>query len=380
MDAKAVAILAASTVVLLTSAALLHSRAGRSGVGPELPPRLAPELADRVNDVAAIELTRGEASVRLDRSDDGLWRVAQKDGYPARFEAVKGLLVGLAELTPREAKTANPDRYDRLGLGEPGPGSEALGVRLLGAGGGAVASLVLGDEPAAGGPTPMRFARVEGGGRAYLVEGRIDAPTDPMRWIDSTLTQIPRDRVNRVRIEHPDGEALTISRAEPGGEFALETPPPAGRVASAPSRLGGPAGALVSLRFDDVRAAFPESAGEPTVTTIETADGLRLVVTSRQGDEGVVWASLSAEAAQADAEGTGGEEPDRPEGAPHADAPARAAELNATFDGWAFALPAFQAESLRRRLEDLTEPDETTEGAEEEDEAPGAPLLDARDE
>ena len=382
MQPKTMKILVVATVAFVVLAVLFQQLGGPGGGGSKLPERIAPGLADRLNDVAEIEITGPDGSLDLTKAGEG-WAVASKDGYPAEFETVKQLLVGLAELAPREQKTADPARYARLGLGDPGEGSDSLGVSLSAADGSVVAGFVLGLEVNSG-STAQRYVRTVGEAQSWLAEGRIDAPTDAMRWVDTSVTQIARDRVTRVTITHPDGEVVSLAKEQGGTSFVLESVPE-GRVPKAAGQVGAPASALGYLRFEDVRAGedLTDEVGEPVIAVYETTDGLTVTVRTWQLD-GKVWASFTAEgaaAAKPEGEGeSGGEPPAGP------DAASEAEELNGKLAGWLYAVPQYQADSFRRRLVDLTDeqPEPAEDPAAEEPEAgdePGfEPRLDAADE
>lgn len=358
MNAKTLKILVVATLVCV-AAAFAFQKLGSPGSGQaDLPDRVAPGLAARLNEVAAIEITGAEGALRLARAGEE-WTVASKDGYPAKFDTVKQLLVALAELAPRERKTADPERYTRLGLTDPGVGSESLGVRLAAADGSEIAGFILGGQVDAGG-TPQRFVRTAGDPQSWLAEGQIDAPTDAMRWLDAAITQIARDRITRVTITHPDAEVVSLAREQGGTNYTIETVPE-GRTPKPAGEVGATASALAYLRFDDVRAGEgPDGqAGEPVVAVYETADDLRVTVRTWEV-EGKWWATFEAEAIAGPAAPAGESSEESPPSAdppadPAADPQAEADTLDAKLSGWVFSIPEYQAKSFRKRLADLTE-------------------------
>ena len=366
MNAKTLRILVIATLVCV-AAAFAFQKLGAPGSGQaDLPDRVAPGLAARLNEVAAIEITGAEGALRLARAGEE-WTVASKDGYPAKFEIVKQLLVALAELAPRERKTTDPERYTRLGLADPGASSESLGVTLAAADGSEIAGFILGEQVDAGGK-PQRFVRTAGDPQSWLAEGKIDAPTDAMRWLDAAITQIARDRVTRVTITHPDAEVVSLAREQGGTNYTLETVPE-GRTPKPAGEVGAPASALAYLRFDDVCAGggTDGQAGDPVVAVYETADGLRVTVRTWEV-EGKWWATFDAEAI-AEPTAPAGESPEdeAPSADPAADPQAEADTLNAKLSGWLFSIPEYQAKSFRKRLADLTEEPQPTEDAAEGD-------------
>lgn len=374
MSGRGFGILVGATAVVLVALGLMQFSGGsgrdRSG---ELPERLAPGLGERINEADAIEIQTGVQTVRLERDETG-WRSASLAGYPAKLEAVKQALVGLSELEPRERKTDDAGRLARIGLAEPGAGSDALGVTVF-AGGETIASLVLGNQVGPAGE--QRFARLAGESQAFTVEGRVTIPTEPLEWVDRELLRIGRDRVESLTIEHPDGQVVSLIREVEGSGFRLASVPES-RVPKPAATLNAPPNSLSFLRFENVARGESSSSPEVVVSRFGLRNGLVVIVRTWEVD-GVVWAAFAFEAGDAVADTS----PDEQEAVtPEKPSPIEEAEeLRARVSGWHFALPDFQADSLRRRLEDLTDepPQSEADPAPEAAEPPQAPMRDAVD-
>ena len=68
--------------------------------------------------IATIELKQGDKALTLAR-DKEAWSLADRGGYPAKADAVRALLVKLAQAELVEGKTSNKERYAQLELEEP---------------------------------------------------------------------------------------------------------------------------------------------------------------------------------------------------------------------------------------------------------------------
>lgn len=364
MNAKTLKLLLVATLVVVAGAFAARRFGSSAGRAPELPEHIAAGLSDRLNDVAAIEIASKGKVLDLARKGDD-WVVASSAGYPAKFEAVKQILVALADLKPRERKTADPSLYARIGLDEPAEASDAVAVTLRDASGGEVAKLILGNEVAEGGAS-QRYVRLASDPQSWLAEGRTNPSIDPLQWMDRDLMRVPRDRITRVTITHPDGEVVQIEREQGGTNYTL-TNPPEGRSPKGAGEIGAPSSALAYLRFDDVRKADDPGfePGEPTKAVYETGDGLRVTVTTWKVDD-KTWAAFAAESVVPPPESSappadgGDAAPATPEGGqPGASEPPatekEAADLNARLAGWLYQIPEYQAASFRKHLSDLTE-------------------------
>ncbi|MGE0384415.1 MAG: DUF4340 domain-containing protein [Gammaproteobacteria bacterium] len=346
MNRRFALLLAVTAVAVAAAWTVSERRAPRTGI--ESPP-LFPGLLERVNDIGRIEIAADGAGTVLVR-DGGLWRIENRDRYPARAEAVTRLAVQVAAIRVVEEKTSRPDLYSRLGVDDiETPGSGAVRLRLLDATGRPVAALLAGRMRAAqaGGPrTPARYVRRVGQPQALLVQGALEIPVAPVEWMDAELLDIAQDRVASVSIRHVDGSSFEIRRADPQArEFTASLPP--GWTPKSAALLLPLAAVLADLRFEDVRAAaaFSFAPGSATVTTLRTFDGLT-IETATAGVDGRAWTRIAARA-------------DAPAGGPAQDATQvseQAKAIGERCDGWVFALPVHVAARLTRTLQDLALP------------------------
>jgi len=122
------------------------------------------------------------------------------------------------------------------------------------------------------------------------------------------------------------------------------------------------AGALRTLRFEDVRAASPDAPPVAT-TTYRSFDGLvvRAHSYSADGEDGV-WIAFEASAdpeaaaslpAPTAPEAATSEAPEASAASTARDPGAEAAQLTDRLGTWQYRLPSYKAEQLTRRMEDL---------------------------
>ena len=172
MNRRTFAILAV-VVVLLAGIAYLSQRGGDTAsiAGASAGELFVPGLADRLEDITAIEVTgAGDARlVRIERAGEQ-WVVAEQDGYPADTGPVTGLLIALAEARILEEKTADPAFHSRLGV-EAVDSAEATGLEVALTGDdGASFEVVLGDAYGA----DQRYARLAASEQSVLVDRNPD--------------------------------------------------------------------------------------------------------------------------------------------------------------------------------------------------------------
>lgn len=294
-----------------------------------------PGLAERLPEVQRIAVeVRDAPGVVLTRANDG-WVVTSAHGYPARTERVNRLLVGLAKLEKIAPKTADPERFHRLAVGDPADDPLARRVTLTGRGGAEIARLIVGRQRHAltGRAASGTYVRVPGDGRAWLAAGLADLSDDAYPFLDTRVIDLPAGTIRRIEIARVDGSRLVAVRpAEDAPALAIADVPTGKTLAvDAVRRLGS---LLSEIKFDRVAPASTLAqatrVGNATVTTF---GGLvvKVRVFSRNDR---YWLSLSVDARQTAAE-------------------ERAARLNARVDGWAYMVADYIAERLTRRRADV---------------------------
>lgn len=395
INGKTLAVLGSVALLAVGAAVFVESRdASRSATLEQQGQRLLPDLSKRVNDVAEIQVRRGEHTVTLLRRDNR-WLIAERGNFPADAGKIRALLLGVADLTIVESKTSNAELLSQLGLEDPAAsGAQSTLITLKDAQGNALAAVVIGkDRPGKGSlDRTERYARRAESNQAWLVEGRINVDKRPPDWVSKTLTNLDNQRVKQVKIEHADGkEVLLLAKQSADSADFQIIEPKTDKPLKAPFEINALANTFAHLSFEDVKpVAEVDFTKEPLyVATLETFDGLTLTLrTARVGEQTygrlqaqgtapaaadtqtVQTPSTDDEPAAADPSAAASGESAPSQITPSAESPAQtppvdtakeAADLNARFADWAFQLPPHQAEGLGKRLKDLLEePAETT--------------------
>ena len=342
-----------------------------------------PEIGERVNDVAEVQIVSNEHTSTIRRAADG-WVLAEKSDYPVKPEQIREAIVRIARFEVMEPKTAKPENFAALGLQDPETdGSVSKRVTLRDGDGGEIASLLLGNTKFYG-RRPTLFVRPSDANQTYQVEGRVSAEADPLTWIDREVLKLDGNQVANVVIEHADGDLVRIAR-EAGNDYAVQDIPE-GKQEAYSGTSNSTATALSYLRLDDVR---PRAEVDLTLEPVAKAtyiceDGL--VITLEMGKvDGQTWTKLDATFQAPDAgEASLSEEGEETSGGlteeelEHARVEAR--KLQRRFDPWAYQLPDFKATAIAKKTSDLLtdivveEPAESADGLPTPDPSlPGSP-------
>jgi len=297
MKLKTLAILAGLTVVLVVGAIVVNlgGPAYTSGTGGNL---VFPDFAAKINDAAKITITAADRKITVERKDNG-WDIAEKYGYPAKFEVVKATLVGLAELKTLEAKTAEPGLYPRLEVEDVASGAKSVLVTVEDAKSAELAGLILGKPHYGRGAEGASeiYVRKAGDRQSWLATGTLQRNDDVKQWMQRDLVTLDRDRVREVDITPSDDKPYTLTKDKPGeGDFTLQGIPADDKIKT-PYEANGIASAMAFLNADDV---LPASQLKPDAKlsrklAYKTFDGLTVDL-ALYAQDGKKWAKIGAPA------------------------------------------------------------------------------------
>ncbi len=332
------------------------------------PQRVFPSLMDEINSVQGVRVESEHGTFRILRGEDGDWTLPELADYPVEADRVKKVLVSLSVLETLEPRTSDPERHGALGLNDPtATEGGAVAVSLVDAGGTPLAALLVGRD--ASGNQQARYVRRAGEDQAWLVWRNFDLPGQPMGWLDSSVLDLPRWRVRRFATAHADGEQVLVERELFSDQYFGLQNVPDGYEPENPYVGNQHGTALERVRAVAIekRSDLQLPSDAPT-TTVETFDGLRLVLRTAELD-GIDWLWIDAEYAPSVRKELPEDGPNivgLPEMPTLEDVEQEVDELNARFSRWAFAVPPAKRQQFSRRMAELIK--ETV--AEEEEQAP----------
>ncbi|MBV9998137.1 MAG: DUF4340 domain-containing protein [Verrucomicrobia bacterium] len=327
--------------------------------------KVLPDLA--VNDVSQIRITGPNAALTAARKDD-LWRVAERNDYPADFSKVRDLLRTLWGLKAVREVEVGPSQFDRLQISPPGKGAgSGTQVEVAGQGGKTLGTLIIGKalqgEPEAGVAAPGgRFVyNPSNKDHAYVVSDAFYG-VDPLQvnqWLDKTFINAGEvDKV--VREDAPGNPGWTIARPDPKGPWVFVPEANGEKVKEEPANLLS----HFSPTFTDVRPADAPAAetglDQPVRAELHTTDGFTYkLAIGKPGPEKARYLTV-----QADAQLPAGRTPE-PNEKPE-DKKTRDDEFNKhlgelkerlerekKFAGWVYEVPEFSLETLLKPRADL---------------------------
>jgi hypothetical protein len=223
-----------------------------------------PVLTRNLQRVDRIQIVRRGVTLNLERRGQ-IWGLAQNGGYPVKPAMAERLLDQLLAL--RLSHPSTPDRAE-LRVDEPREaGAKLTGIRVSATDGAGLGALIVADHDPA---DPHFPAHQLGDPRDWQASGLLDAPADPMGWVDTHIIASPPPRVT----------GATVSRG--AGSLTLDA-------AAATTRLA----ALQAMAFTDVHPAAQIQAADLGGLVFALADGGALTVNmGLQAEQ--VWLELTA--------------------------------------------------------------------------------------
>ena len=292
MNRKQLLILLGLVVVLGIVGLALHKRnqtswqgSGRQGAASKLLGELP------VNDIASIVITGGTNELDLVRQDN-LWRVKQRNDYPANFTEISSFLLKAADLKAIQTEEIGPSQLGRYKLLPPGLATNtAVLLELRDQGGKVIKSLLLGKthmRKSEAQPSPMgemggnegfpdgRYVMVGTGAKTLAVvsDPLSNVEAKPDAWLNKDFFKV--EKIRSLAVAYPAAtNSWKVTRdTETATDWKLADAKPEEKLDS--SKTSGFSYALGSPSFADVLPADtkPEQVGldKPTVVTIDTFD------------------------------------------------------------------------------------------------------------
>ena len=234
-----------------------------------------------INDVAHLRIKQTTGEVNLVKKDD-LWRVKERQDYPANFSELSDFMRKLADLKTIQDVKVGPSQLGRLELNPPdkGAGAGTL-VEFKDSKDATLKSVLLGKKYTkgsgessqfGGGDFPVgRYVMVQDGqNKVWLInEAFSNIETKPEQWLSKDFFKV--EKLKSISVTHPGGtNSWKLEREKEGGDLKLADVK--GEESLDTSKASGAGYALSSPSFNDV--LIGDAKVEDNVTAkLETFDG-----------------------------------------------------------------------------------------------------------
>jgi hypothetical protein len=246
-----------------------------------------------VNDVARILIRHGTNEVNLVKKDD-LWRVRERNDYPAGFSAISDFLLKLRDLKIGQIEPVGPSQLARLELATGQGTNSAMLVEFRGKDDKTIQSLLLGKkhvkktaqpspqgEPGGEGWPDGRYVMVGSGSQNAILISDPLTSIEPKadQWLNKDFFKIEKAR--SVAVAFPNAtNSWKLTRETESGDWKLDDLKTGEALDS--SKASGVSNPFSSPSFTDVVAldAKPDQTGmdKPTAVTVATFDNFTYAV------------------------------------------------------------------------------------------------------
>jgi hypothetical protein len=322
-----------------------------------------PKLMSTLNEIDEVVIHTAEDDFTLRREQDQ-WGLKEKYQYPVALDKIRKVLLGMAELTLLEEKTANSELYSKLGVEEITAKDAKSTLLTLKAQEKTIATLLIGrDQTAKIDPTRREiYIRKPDEQQSWSALGLLSVEKKLNDWLNKEIINVDGQRVRQVTISHPATEQLTFSKKQPqDSDYALANMLEHATLTS-PQVLKQVANVLSFLNLEDVLPAkeveFAENSVAKTIFT--TFDGLE-VTTLILSKEDKHYAQFSARFVpevivrpQTEEQGDNTAKPEeKSEADQQKEVEQEANTLNAKFNTWVFVLPDYKANLFAKQRDEL---------------------------
>jgi hypothetical protein len=290
-----------------------------------------PDFVQRADNANKITIVSKDARYEIVDTPRG-WALRDRGNFPVRRERLAQFTEGLKSLEFVRPMTRDPDKHERLGLGDPALGGAGVLVEVEGASGARLVEVIIGGQP--GGAL---YARLPSDPQTWEVKGDLPPLRDPALWLDLVPYAIDETRVRTVEIYPEVGPGYFIARDDEASRFTLQRPF-AGLPIVAALGLGPTGVGLAEVRPIDVQVAAALPGPPRARARMTTADGLMIDAEFYVDGRGWHWVKLIA----------------RSEDLARAE---EVATINAEAAPWAYRITERDYRTLAPTLPQLTEPE-----------------------
>jgi hypothetical protein len=346
MNPRGFLILVVATVVSIAAAAIAVVTAPQYASTAEVGRKVFPDLMEKVDNVARIEIVHPEKTLNIKRQGAS-WNLAEADNYPAETKRLGKALLGLAQLELFEPKTRLKERYKELWVGDPQKkGGQAKLVTLFDKDGKIIDKIIIGRtkfdvEGSDAGGVYLRRPDEE---QSWVAKGELDIGYEQRDWYDRAFLDFDYKRFKNIVIRHPGGEVISVSKPDIKAEHFVLDNMPAGKKLKSEFEVDDIATVFAGFRVDDVKKGDKETFPADKTITAEymTFDGLKVDV-ALYVKEGVHWMKFKLTTLPGAAASEAGK----------VDPIKDVERITPKIDGWIYDVSDYRVSALKKTLKDV---------------------------
>lgn len=168
--------------------------------------------------VNAVSFKHKQQTLRINRTSNGVWEVAEKNNFPADVVKIRKLFTALIEAQKIEQKSSRPEDYVRLGVADSNA-DDGAGTLLGLTEPEKQWEIVLGKTPQH--LNQGQYVRIPESGESWLINRRIDTDLTVNSWLDKQIIHIDPEQLHKIEVVRDGQDALAIVRDQKSGKLEL---------------------------------------------------------------------------------------------------------------------------------------------------------------
>lgn len=200
----------------------IQMRASRPDVaaGP-----VVPGLVDSIGNAQKIIVTSEDASYRIEKTQRG-WAMIDRGNFPVERARLDQLTQALEQLHYTRRMTTDPEKFDRLGVGDPRHGGHGVLLQVESGTGALLVNLIIGTVPTAG--QGVVYVRRPDQDQTWAAQASQAAQLPPLRnvasWLNLKPLDLPAENLRSVTISPPASRPYILARSDATQPWRLVSP------------------------------------------------------------------------------------------------------------------------------------------------------------
>ena len=222
MKSKPLVFIVLTIVVCAAAVVMLVREQDKTQEPQKLFPDIATDTVNVIGRLNELHFEQGEQTLSIQKSDEDIWQVVEKDYFPADVTMIRSLLRALSEAEKIEEMSSRPEDFPKLGVADP-DAEEGAGVLVE------ISDADRSWQLIAGNIAPHldqgQYIRLPDENRNWMINRRMELDMEIDNWLDKYIVHIPPEDLHRIVIVRHDDETvstMTLVRPLKGGDFKLE--------------------------------------------------------------------------------------------------------------------------------------------------------------
>lgn len=345
--------LATLAAIIVIAAIMTTSKRGSFETASPAKGIFYPEFSEKRANVNKVILTSPSRTLSFEKREN-MWVATHKHDHPANARLIQKTLETLAKMKKTQEKTKKPEGYQKLGV-EDKLSSTSRGFIFEGLEGDT--SLIhthIGARASTG--KDEFYVRNHGDEQVWQVRGDLSLKDDDETWLSSEIINLDKKRIMSVDFIDDQSNKFSIMR-ENAKETSFDLKPlPQGRKIKSPYIIDVASKGLTKMVLNDVRPLSDFTMSQSPFATYRTFDGLVVQLyyaeKPKQGTKtlGLAkkgWITLRTSVNEKQlSKGKGDKD----------EIVAEANKLASRHGKWAYHIPSYKLEQIKRSLESLLDP------------------------